>query len=157
MLGSTVPQGTTSHVNSRAIGRHICFAQTPIRQATISSTRNHASRISLGGQLRPGGDLLRLRPQPSHVRQRADRGAVRTCAVLGGISKLFTGDVAEKTRKTYQAQVDQINALEPGLLALTDDQLRAKTQIFKDRYQRGESLNDLLVEAFAVRPYYELS
>lgn len=65
---------------------------------------------------------------------------------------MLSGDASEKTRKTYQGLVDQINALEPGLQALSDDQLRAKTEDFRARYKAGETLDDLLVEAFAVRP-----
>jgi preprotein translocase subunit SecA len=46
--------------------------------------------------------------------------------------------------------VDKINTLEADLVALTDAALQAKTQAFKDRLQKGESLDDLLPEAFAV-------
>ena len=46
--------------------------------------------------------------------------------------------------------VKAINELEDSLLSLTDEQLGKKTQEFKERYKKGESLNDLLIEAFAV-------
>ncbi|KAF7277610.1 hypothetical protein GWI33_002979, partial [Rhynchophorus ferrugineus] len=46
--------------------------------------------------------------------------------------------------------VDQINALEPSVSSLSDAGLTAKTQEFKERYKKGESLNKLLPEAFAV-------
>lgn len=65
--------------------------------------------------------------------------------------KLFKSDASEGTRKKYQDRVDAINALEPSMQALSDDQLRAKTGEFKQRVQRGESLDALLPEAFAVR------
>jgi preprotein translocase subunit SecA len=45
--------------------------------------------------------------------------------------------------------VEQINALEPAFKVLTDDQLRAKTEEFKTRFKAGETLDDLLPEAFA--------
>jgi hypothetical protein len=64
--------------------------------------------------------------------------------------KIFKQDPSEKTRKQYQERVDTINALEPAMQALSDDQLRAKTQEFKQRVARGESLESLLPEAFAV-------
>src|SRR5262249_10304215 len=46
--------------------------------------------------------------------------------------------------------VVEINALEPTMEALSDDQLRAKTAEFRQRLQNGTELEDLLVEAFAV-------
>ena len=46
--------------------------------------------------------------------------------------------------------VARINELEKGLQSLSDDELRAKTTEFMDRYKDGESLDDLLPEAFAV-------
>jgi len=64
--------------------------------------------------------------------------------------KLFKQDPAEKTRKQYQDRVDAINALEPQMQSLSDEQLRAKTSEFKQRVQGGESLESVLPEAFAV-------
>ncbi len=52
--------------------------------------------------------------------------------------------------KRLERIVQQINALEPEIGALSDDQLRAKTVEFKERLARGETLDDLLTEAFAV-------
>ena len=74
----------------------------------------------------------------------------RTCVRANALFGLFKSDPAEATRKKYQARVDQINALEPGISALSDDQLRAKTAEFKARVAGGETLNNLLPEAFAV-------
>ncbi|CAL8466787.1 g6323 [Coccomyxa elongata] len=73
-----------------------------------------------------------------------------TKAMFGGLGKLLAGDASAKTRKQYQAKVDAINALEPSMQALSDEQLRAKTKELQDKYQDGKSLDDLLVEAFAV-------
>lgn len=64
--------------------------------------------------------------------------------------KLFKQDPAENTRKKYQARVDEVNTFEPQMQSLSDEQLQAKTQAFKDRYKQGESLDSLLPEAFAV-------
>ncbi len=66
---------------------------------------------------------------------------------MGLFNKLFGG--ASPTKK-YDAKVAAINALEPQMAALTDAQLRAKTGEFRARLKEGESLDDLLVEAFAV-------
>lgn len=63
---------------------------------------------------------------------------------------LFKNDPSAATGKKYQPQVDAINALEPSMQALTDEQLVAKTDEYKRRVQGGEPLDKLLVEAFAV-------
>ena len=76
----------------------------------------------------------------------AARGTVHTSAIFG----LFRGDAGEQTRKKYQAQVDAINRLEPEMQSLSDEQLAAKTQELKSRAQKKGSVDDLLVEAFAV-------
>ena len=52
--------------------------------------------------------------------------------------------------KTYRKTIERINALEGQFEQLSDEQLREKTQNFKDRVSAGESLDDLLAEAFAV-------
>lgn len=63
--------------------------------------------------------------------------------------KLF-GSRNERLVKQYAQKVQQINALEPAMQALSDETLRAKTAEFKQRYANGESLDKLLPEAFAV-------
>ena len=67
---------------------------------------------------------------------------------MGFLSKLLTMGEG-KQLKRYQAKVDKINALEPEFQALSDEELAAKTQEFRERYAAGESLDDLLPEAFA--------
>ena len=65
------------------------------------------------------------------------------------LTKIF-GSRNDRLLKTYRKTVDQINALETQYEKLDDDQLRAKTQEFKDRVAAGETLDVLLPEAFAV-------
>ena len=65
------------------------------------------------------------------------------------LKKLF-GSRNERLLKTYRKTVNQINALEPTVQALSDDALRAKTAEFKERLAKGDSLDSLLPEAFAV-------
>ena len=65
------------------------------------------------------------------------------------LRKLF-GTANERMIKSFQPLVEEINALEPEIHALTDDQLQAKTAEFRARLQGGEALDDLLPEAFAV-------
>ncbi|MEY3871686.1 MAG: hypothetical protein RLZZ296_681 [Pseudomonadota bacterium] len=65
------------------------------------------------------------------------------------LKKLF-GSRNDRLMKTYRKTVERINALEGQFEQLTDEQLRSKTQEFKDRVAAGETLDDLMVEAFAV-------
>lgn len=65
------------------------------------------------------------------------------------LHKIF-GTSHEREMKKIQPVVDKINQLEASMKTLSDDQLKAKTDEFKKRYKAGESVNDLLCEAFAV-------
>ena len=56
---------------------------------------------------------------------------------------------ADKDLKAYQRIVEKINALEPTMQEMSDEELQAQTEKFKVRYAEGESLDDLLPEAFA--------
>src|SRR6478752_4598378 len=67
----------------------------------------------------------------------------------GFLQKIF-GSRNQRLVKQYQKTVAAINALEPQIEQLTDDQLRAKTDEFRQRVASGESLDKLLPEAFAV-------
>ena len=65
------------------------------------------------------------------------------------IEKMF-GTHSEREIKRITPLVDQIDALRPQMQALTDEQLADKTKEFKERFANGETLDDLLVEAYAV-------
>ena len=65
------------------------------------------------------------------------------------IEKVF-GTHSEKELKKIYPIVDKIEALDETMQGLSDDELKAKTVEFKDRLEKGETLDDLLVEAFAV-------
>ena len=65
------------------------------------------------------------------------------------LTKIF-GSRNDRLLKQYRTVVARINALEPQFEQLTDDGLRAKTQEFKDRVAKGETLDAILPEAFAV-------
>ncbi|MEJ0025601.1 MAG: preprotein translocase subunit SecA [Rhizomicrobium sp.] len=66
------------------------------------------------------------------------------------IAQRLFGSSNERKIRPYKARVAEINALEPKFAALSDDQLRAQTPAFKERLAKGETLEDLLPEAFAV-------
>ena len=67
---------------------------------------------------------------------------------MGFMSKLFGSHSDHELKRIYPI-VDRIEALEPQMSALSDEELKAKTQEFKDRYAAGESLDELMPEAFA--------
>ncbi|ADL11825.1 preprotein translocase subunit SecA [Acetohalobium arabaticum] len=70
--------------------------------------------------------------------------------MLGFLKKWLFKDPNEKELERIQPIVDKINGLEPQIQKLTDAELRAKTDEFKERLEEGETLDDLMPEAFAV-------
>lgn len=70
--------------------------------------------------------------------------------MLGSLIGGIFGTKNERELKRMRKIVDKINALEPTISALSDADLSAKTQEFKESYKTGKSLDDLLPEAFAV-------
>jgi preprotein translocase subunit SecA len=70
--------------------------------------------------------------------------------MLSTIVKKIVGSKNERELKKLWPLVSRINALEPEISALSDDQLRDKTSEFKERLERGETLDGILTEAFAV-------
>ncbi|MFK4393157.1 preprotein translocase subunit SecA [Bacillus sp. AFS026049] len=68
--------------------------------------------------------------------------------MLNILNKVF--DPNKREIKRLEKIADQVEALADETAALSDEQLRAKTEEFKERYQNGETVDDLLVEAFAV-------
>ncbi|TNE39150.1 MAG: preprotein translocase subunit SecA [Alphaproteobacteria bacterium] len=69
--------------------------------------------------------------------------------MLGAIAKRIFGTANDRRLKPLYKKVEAINALEPELEKLSDAELCAKTEDFKKRLAEGETLDDLLVEAFA--------
>ncbi|WP_088104262.1 preprotein translocase subunit SecA [Halalkalibacter urbisdiaboli] len=67
-----------------------------------------------------------------------------------GLLKKVIGDPSQRQLKKNERIVDQIDGYADEIKALSDEQLRQKTDDFKKRYQDGESLDDLLPEAYAV-------
>src|SRR3546814_821759 len=70
--------------------------------------------------------------------------------MFGAIAKTLFGSQNERALNGLQKRVPAINALEPEIAALSDDELKAKTQAFRQRLEAGEELDGLLNEAFAV-------
>ena len=67
---------------------------------------------------------------------------------MGLFTKIF-GTYSERELKKIYPLADAIEALDKEYAALSDDQLRAKTGQFRERLAQGETLDDILVEAFA--------
>ncbi len=70
--------------------------------------------------------------------------------MIQGLLKKVFGSRNDRLVRQYMLKVRAINALEPQIQALSDEQLRGKTEEFKARLAKGESLDELLPEAFAV-------
>jgi len=70
--------------------------------------------------------------------------------MFSSIVKKLIGSKNERELKKLWPVVAKINAMESSIASLTDDQLRGKTAEFKERHAKGESLDALLPEAFAV-------
>ncbi|WP_028994349.1 preprotein translocase subunit SecA [Azonexus hydrophilus] len=70
--------------------------------------------------------------------------------MISGLLKKIFGSRNDRLIKQYSLTVKRINALEPQMAALDDTQLKAKTDEFRKRHADGETLDDLLPEAFAV-------
>ncbi len=66
------------------------------------------------------------------------------------LARAVFGSANDRSLKAYQRRVPDINAFEPAMAALTDEQLRGKTAEFRERLAGGSALDDLLPEAFAV-------
>ncbi len=69
--------------------------------------------------------------------------------MLGQIARKIFGSANDRFVKKQYKIVNQINALEPDFIKLSDEQLTAKTQEFRERLKKGETLDDILPEAFA--------
>lgn len=108
-------------------------AAMSMRRVVTPPSKHSGQRLAGQAVLRPGNA--------------SRRPTVQTRAFFNNI---FKQDSAEKTRKQHQERVDAINALEPRMQSLSDDQLRAKTKEFQRRVQGGEKLLSVLPEAFAV-------
>ena len=69
--------------------------------------------------------------------------------MFASLARAVFGSANDRSLKGYQRRVPEINALEPAMAALSDEALAGKTVEFRGRLGRGESLDDLLPEAFA--------
>ncbi|MDB5672232.1 MAG: secA [Alphaproteobacteria bacterium] len=69
--------------------------------------------------------------------------------MFGGIAKAIFGSSNERYVRSLRKIVDQINSHEPSISAMTDDELRNQTAIFRQRLASGDDLDDILPEAFA--------
>ncbi len=70
--------------------------------------------------------------------------------MIAGLAKSIFGSANDRYVKSMQKTVDKINAFEPEIETLSDEELAAKTPYFRERVANGETLDDILPEAFAV-------
>src|SRR5246500_4856630 len=69
--------------------------------------------------------------------------------MIGALARKFFGSANDRRVKGYQSRVNAINALEPELINLSDEALKARTDEFRKELAEGKSLDDILVPAFA--------
>ncbi len=69
--------------------------------------------------------------------------------MFGAIARRLFGTANDRALKGFHASVDAINALEPELVALSDEALRGRTELFRQRLAAGETVDSLMIEAFA--------
>jgi preprotein translocase subunit SecA len=69
--------------------------------------------------------------------------------MFGAIARRLFGTANDRLLKSFSKQIEAINALEPSLQPLSDDELRARTAWLRERLTQGESEDDILVDAFA--------
>jgi preprotein translocase subunit SecA len=74
---------------------------------------------------------------------------LKELVMLGGIAKAIFGSSNDRYVKSIMKIVDKINALEDQISVMDDERLKGQTQIFRDRLTAGETLDDILPEAFA--------
>lgn len=70
--------------------------------------------------------------------------------MLGSLLKAVFGSSNDRLVKSFRRRVESVNALEPTIQALSDEALKAKTLEFRSRLEKGESLDNMLPEIFAV-------
>ncbi len=71
-------------------------------------------------------------------------------AAFSAVARLVFGSSNDRRIKSYDPKVQAINALEPEIARLSDEDLRGKTQAFREQLGKGKKIDDLLIEAFAV-------
>ena len=69
--------------------------------------------------------------------------------MISALAQRLFGSANDRIIKTHRRTVDEINTLETQLTPLSDDELQARTQLFRERLSKGEDLDSLLIEAFA--------
>src|SRR6201981_3191623 len=69
--------------------------------------------------------------------------------MIGAVARKLFGSSNDRRIRAYRPRVDEVNALEPELEALSDEALRARTEEFKQQLVEGQTVDDILVPAFA--------
>src|SRR5688500_10512925 len=69
--------------------------------------------------------------------------------MFAAIARKLFGNANDRVLRSLQPIVSAVNAVEPEVAKLSDDELRARTAWLRDRHANGEGLADLLVDAFA--------
>src|SRR5699024_9562648 len=78
------------------------------------------------------------------------RNRLLRCMDMANILKKIFGDGNQRQLNRVQKIVNHIEAMEPDMEKLSDSELQHKTEEFKDRYQNGETLDDIIIEKYEV-------
>ncbi|MDP2862245.1 MAG: hypothetical protein Q8N95_05580, partial [Desulfobacterales bacterium] len=70
--------------------------------------------------------------------------------MIGSLLTKIFGSKNERELKKIDPVIERINALEPRIHSMSDDELKSQTPLFRERIDRGEGLEDILPEAFSV-------
>jgi hypothetical protein len=83
-------------------------------------------------------------------KKNSNRPRIKTQRIFRmGLLDTLLGNTSASRLKKLQPYIQRINAIEPQMKAMTDEQLRAQTVAFRERLKNGETLDDIMVEAFA--------
>lgn len=140
-----MPSGRASLTRKLCERRITPFRSSAAKYVRLSGSSSAFFRHGVREALQP-----RRRVQELGGTSSSKRCSVSPSAIFKGLTDIFASDPGEKTRSKYQEQVNAINALEPTMQAYTDEELRGKTAELKKKIAAGASLEDILVESFAV-------
>jgi preprotein translocase subunit SecA len=91
----------------------------------------------------------RFEPIPGRTASRKTASSKDEFSMIGALARKLFGSANDRRIKSYQPRVNAINALEPELVKLSDEELRARTDEFRKQLAEGKSLDDILAPAFA--------
>ena len=135
--------GRGAYFSGRSVPRRGKGRQAVRFRAFVVAAASFARRLHARGESpAPRGDAA--------ARDGAASARSERSKMLDTVLKRMFGSANDRRLKGYRPKIAEINALEPEFAALTDEQLRAKTDAFRAELAAGKTVDDLLAPAFAV-------